>query len=237
MEKLFAQLSRLYLMPGAAPAGQDPHGLVSLVSADGLSRAIVIDFPHLEGGAPEQHWLNLCAVANALQDTFGFPPPAVSIDGGSGYRLWLSLDEPAPEGDVRRFLSMLRERHFPELELALSEQVQLPPAINPSTGKWAAFIHPGMGASFAEEAGLEIAPPAHAQLAFLEGLDSIDKARFFDALVSLKQSEAAPEAPVAAATPLAEGLLLKDATLEDIVRHLHALNIEPTFRHILSPRN
>jgi hypothetical protein len=28
-------------------------------------------------------------------------------------------------------------------------------------------------------------------------------------------------------------LLLRDATLEDIVRHLHAKNIEPTFRHLL----
>jgi hypothetical protein len=31
-------------------------------------------------------------------------------------------------------------------------------------------------------------------------------------------------------TPAPKGLLLKDATLEDIVRHLHAKNIEPTFR-------
>ncbi|WP_288381071.1 hypothetical protein [uncultured Massilia sp.] len=235
MEKLFAQLSRLYLMPGAAPSGQDAHGRVPLVSGDGLSRAIVIDFPRLRDGAPEQHWHKLCAVANALQETFGFPPPAVSIDGGSGYRLWLSLDEPAPEGDVRRFVSMLRERHFPELELAISEQVQLPPALNPASGKWAAFIHPGMGASFAEEAGLEIEPPLHAQLAFLEGLKSIGKAQFFDALVALKQNEAAGGAPVIAPGPTAstEGLLLKDATLEDIVRHLHAMNIEPTFRHVL----
>jgi hypothetical protein len=30
-------------------------------------------------------------------------------------------------------------------------------------------------------------------------------------------------------------LLLKDATLEDIVRHLHSLGIEPTFRHVLPP--
>jgi len=29
-------------------------------------------------------------------------------------------------------------------------------------------------------------------------------------------------------------LLLKDATLEDIVRHLHAKNIEPTFRHLVA---
>ena len=37
--------------------------------------------------------------------------------------------------------------------------------------------------------------------------------------------------PVPAAVP--HGLLLKDATLEDIIACLHARNIEPTFRHLL----
>jgi hypothetical protein len=237
MEKLFAQLLRLYLMPDASAAPRNVHGMVPLVSGEGLTRAIVIDFPRLQGGALEQHWTDLCAVANALQESFGFPAPAVSITGENGYRLWLSLAEPVPEGDVRRFVSMLRERHFPQLELPLSEQVLLPPAPNPASGKWAAFIHPGMGASFAEEAGLEVEPPAHAQLAFLEGLESIGKAQFFAALVSLKQDDETAELPVPAPAPAADGLLLKDATLEDIVRHLHAMNIEPTFRHLLPRRD
>lgn len=234
MEKLSAQLLRLYLMPGATAADRNTQSMVPLVSGDGLTRAIVIDFPRLQGSAPERHWTELCAVANALQESFGFPAPAVSITGENGYRLWLSLGEPVPEGDVRRFVSMLRERHFPQLDLPISEQVLLPPALNPVSGKWAAFIHPGMGASFAEEDGLEVAPPAHAQLAFLEGLDSIGKAQFLDALVALKQEETTTAPPAAA--PVAGGLLLQDATLEDIVRRLHAMNIEPTFRHLLPHR-
>jgi hypothetical protein len=40
-----------------------------------------------------------------------------------------------------------------------------------------------------------------------------------------------PAQPYASAAP--DGLLLKDATLEDIVRFLHAKNIEPTFRHLM----
>ena len=236
MEKLSAQLSRLYLMPGNLPEDRNGQGLVSLVSAGGLGRAIVIDFPKLRGAAPEQHWLDLCAVANALQESFGFPAPAVSITGETGYQLWLSLREPVPEGDAHRFVAMLRETRFPQLELPISEQVRLAPALNPVSGKWAAFIHPGMGPSFAEAAGLEMAPPVPAQLAFLEALESIEKTQFFDALVSLKQNETAVDLPRAAA-PAAEGLLLKDATLEDIVRHLHAMDIEPTFRHLLPPRN
>jgi hypothetical protein len=241
MEKLIAQFNRLYLMPGLASSEdlarhfQGMRALSApLASGDDLTRALVIDFPRLRGSAPEQHWHDLCEVANRLQEAFGFPPPAVSVSGDNSFQLWLSLDEPVPVGDARRFLAMLREAHFPELELQAQDSVELPPSLNEASGKWAAFIHPGMGASFAEEAGLEMAPPVGAQVAFLEGIDSTGKAQFFDALVSMKQSDVPPPAPPPPATDAPDdALLLKDATLEDIVRHLHARNIEPTFRHRL----
>jgi hypothetical protein len=91
---------------------------------------------------------------------------------------------------------------------------------------------------------------------FLEGLDSIDAEQFRQALRKLEPRQAPAPASAraeavstaaldalaepqarsrtAAARPAAqpEGLLLKDATLEDIVRHLHAMNIEPTFRFL-----
>lgn len=241
MEKLIAQLVRLYLLPElttpeelARHFGEGHPLALPLVSGDDLTRAIVIDFARDRHSAPDRHWTDLCAVANRLQEAYGFPAPAVSITGVNSFRLWLSLEEPVPLGDARRFLSMLRDAHFPELDLQATTTVELPPCRNAASSKWAAFIHPGMGASFAEEAGLDAAPPVTAQVGFLEGLESIGKAQFFDALVSMKQSDAA--VPVAAPIEPAakEGLLLKDATLEDIVRHLHAMNIEPTFRHLLS---
>ena len=40
------------------------------------------------------------------------------------------------------------------------------------------------------------------------------------------------KAPAKAKAASADGVLLKDATLEDIVRRLHAMNIEPTFRFL-----
>lgn len=232
MEKLIAQLARLYLMPGLAP-GQQPAA-TPLVSDDGLTRAIVIDFPRVAGDE-SGHWTQLCEVANTLQEKLGFPAPAVSVTGGNAFRLWLSLREAVPVADVRRFLSLLRSAYFPQLSLHASSRVELPPCLHGETGKWAAFIHPGMGASFAGEEGLDIAPPVAAQLAFLEGLESIAPAQFEEALVAMhRPSEAAPpQVPVAAAPG---GLLLKDATLEDIVRHLHALGIEPTFRYVLPSR-
>lgn len=245
MEKLIAQLMRLYLMPGLAlpeDLAQHFQGIraltVPLVSGEDLTRAIVIDFTRERGADPARHWTGLCEVANRLQAEYGFPAPAVSVTGAFSFRLWLSLEEPVPLGDARRFLSMLREAHFPELDLQAITSLALPPCLNETTGKWAAFIHPGMGASFADEAGLEVAPPVGAQVAFLEALESIGKAQFFDALVSMKQGDAPAQAPAAPPmdAPADTGLLLKDATLEDIVRHLHALGIEPSFRHVLPRR-
>lgn len=244
MQKLIAELMRLYLPAGAVPPDVLAlHALrqqaieTSLTGADGMTRAIHIPFRRTQG---EEHWERLCAVANALQQDLALPAPAVSISGDDAYGLWLSFDPALPAAQAQDFLQRLHTAYFPDVALredAVHAPVALPPCLHPRTGKWAAFIHPGMGASFAEEAGLDMAPPAAGQVAFLEGLESIDRERFEHALGLLlpaAQPAAAP-VPQAAGAPSA-GLLLKDATLEDIVRHLHALNIEPTFRHVIAPR-
>jgi hypothetical protein len=138
-----------------------------------------------------------------------------------------------PVADARRFVAGLGRLWPDTLPPAdtIGVPVELPPCANTATGTWAAFIHPGMGASFADESGLDMAPPVAGQVTFLEGLDSIAPGQFSDALARLD----APATPAAApAAPPAAGLLLKDATLEDIVRVLHARGIEPTFRFTLA---
>jgi hypothetical protein len=275
MEKLIAELTRLYLAPEAVTReALAQHILgkttlaIKLTTADDLTRALAVTFRKAFGDGETGHWDRLCKVANALQADLGLPAPAVSIDGAAAYRLWLSLETPVAAGEAQDFLELLRLAYFPELELApdaATAPVYLPPCLNPRSGKWAAFIHPGMGASFAEESGLDMAPPLGAQIGFLEGLDSIAEDQFRQAVRKLEQRRgpapvrapaepvssaaldalaaepfalqpdepAPPKAPVkpkAAATT--DGLLLKDATIEDIVRHLHAQNIEPTFRFL-----
>lgn len=265
-DKLTAELTRLYLAPEALTRealAQHLQGkttlAIKLTTADNLTRALAIPFRKLTFATEGQHWTRLCEVANALQGELGLPAPAVSIDGASAYYLWLSLETPVPTSRAQDFLAALRLTYFPETDIApdaATAPVYLPPCLNPRTGKWAAFIHPGMGASFADESGLEMAPPAAGQVAFLEGLDSIGAAQFEAALDKLQRGKAAVPAAVAlpamlpAALPAAgapelqvmpamqpaaapEGLLLKDATLEDIVRFLHSKNIEPTFRHLM----
>jgi hypothetical protein len=260
MEKLISELTRLYLPPGAMPADVlERHLLgevtvaVSLATADKHVRAIVIPFDKIFRDEEGQHWSSLCMVANVLQSDLGLPMAAVSISGSHGYRLWLSFEAPIPATEAERFLELLRLAYLPERVFAADTvvaPVELPPCLDRRTGKWAAFIHPGMGASFADESGLEMAPPLAGQVGFLEELESISPEQFRKALDILQQAHAAsmPAAPGNAAlvhdamarnvadtadTTSADGLLLKDATLEDIVKFLHARNIEPTFRHLM----
>jgi hypothetical protein len=224
---------------------------VDLATLDGRVRALAIPFVRAKGEHDEQHWLRLCDMANGWQEDLGLPAPAVSIDGADGYRLWLSLAAPVPAEQARRFVEALCDRYCPEMSLPaglVDAPVELPPSLNARSGKWAAFIHPGMGTSFADDPGLDMAPPPAGQIAFLEGLESIAADAFRQALDKLAPAQPQPvaEAPAAAPVPLAADapraandaafpgdLLLREATLEDIVRFLHAKGIEPTFRHVL----
>lgn len=247
MQKLISELTRLYLPAGAAsPQALAEHILgnttlaVKLATDDGLVRAIAIAFRKMSGADGAQHWNQLCSVANALQAELGLPAPAVSISGADGYGLWLSLETPVPAALAQKFLKLLGQAYFPDMPVdpgAVCALVELPPCLNQSSGKWAAFIHPGMGASFADEPGLDMAPPVAGQVAFLEGLHSIGADQLRHAMDVLQQSTVpatpAASAPVLARTADTGGLLLKDATLEDIVSFLHSKNIEPTFRHLM----
>ncbi|OYO29288.1 hypothetical protein [Janthinobacterium sp. PC23-8] len=256
MHKLISELARLYLADGQ----QDTHGqpvtpevlarqvaggpavTAQLVDKAGRTRTLVLEFGGKGGG--EKHWGELCAIANAVQHELDLPAPAVSISGRTSFYLWLSLDTPVPLAQARQFLQLLRTVFLPASSdiltaapAAFLESVELPPCLQPS-GTWAAFIHPGMGASFADEPGLDMPPPLHAQLGFVESLRSMTAAQFAQALAVLQQhagvAPAAATAPVSKALPPSSaGLLLQDATLEDIVQWLHARNIEPTFRHRL----
>jgi hypothetical protein len=218
MDKLNLELTRLYLPVGAM--------------ADGRVRAIALPF---------RKWENLCALANALQGELDLPAPAVSVASSGGYVLWLSLAAPVELALAREFVALLGRAH-PERELSadvVGAPAELPPRLDAANGKWSAFIHPGMGASFADESGLDMAPPPAGQLALLEGVDSIGTDRFHAVLATLRQAQVVLQPAAAVPGPrhdaIPDGLLLKDATLEDIVRLLHARNIEPTFRHLIPP--
>lgn len=52
-------------------------------------------------------------------------------------------------------------------------------------------------------------------------------------LYAANQEPVAEELIAPGTGKISSGLLLSEASLEDIVRHLHSKNIEPTFRHML----
>lgn len=248
MQKLISELKRLYLHnfdddQALARHVRGEHTTLVDLASDGQVRAIVIDFRKT---AEEQHWLRLCDVANALQQELQLPAPAVSVSGGDSYQLWLSLAQPLALAEARQFLALLHKAYFEDEPIDLGRTtVELPPCLHIATGLWAAFINPSMGSALAEDLGLEVTPSELAQANFLEKLDSISPEAYAQALAKLQarhnESDAAtapaplplsPQNPPRA-NATADGLLLKDATLEDIVRHLHAMGIEPTFRHVL----
>ncbi|KQZ30223.1 hypothetical protein [Duganella sp. Root1480D1] len=221
MQKLNAELSRLYLAP-----------------SDGGTRSICLSFRKLAGDGEAGHWERLCTVANALQAELGLPAPAVSISGAGAFGLWLSLEQPVTAAQAQEFARLVCADACAEAEAGVVPG-SLPPFLNQASGKWAAFIHPGMGVSFAGDEGLDIQPPEAGQVAMLEGLESIAPAQFAQALDQLRQSAGVVVPPAhgvpatrTAASDAADDLLLKDATLEDIVNFLHSKNIEPTFRFL-----
>ncbi len=220
MQKLNVELNRLYL--GAA---------------EGETRSIALSFKELPGDGEAGHWERLCSLANTLQSGPGLPAPAVSISGADSFGLWLSLEVPTALAQAQEFTDLLCRAYCPGLSVA-NDTPMLPPQMNQASGKWSAFIHPGMGASFAGDEGLEVRPPEAGQVALLDGLESIGPAQFAQALGQLRQAaggsapQAAPSTATAPANAAAEGLLLNDATLEDIVDYLHSKNIEPTFRFL-----
>jgi len=278
---LNAEVTRLYRLD----SDNDSQPL-ELVSAAGLTRTMVLEFRRKPGQAIPRHWDNLCRMATYLQQQLDLPAPAVSISGQNSYQLWLSLAHAVPAEQAETFLLQLCASYFPDVladELDWLPQhggqhtqtsVECPPRLQ-NNGLWSAFIHPGMGAAFEEEAGLEVEPPAAGQAAFLERLHSISDSQWTHACALLQSQQdatvpaaattsaavagapAATAAPAtatakaapasaarkASAAPIAavhssragsgnDGLLLKDATLDDIIRHLHERNIEPTFRHL-----
>lgn len=243
MQKLIDELTRLYVPAGALSPelfaqqfDSRASYAVHLATGDGMTRAAVIAFAATPDSA-DGHWTGLCAMANALQGTLGLPAPAVSVSGADAFGLWLSLAVPTPVAQVQEFIALLHKAYLPHATVhpdAATLPVPLLPCLHQLTGKWGAFIHPGLGASFIDDMGLEMAPPLAAQCAFLEGLDSISADQFGRAMAKLRlmHGQAVASAPVPPSVAAPGDLLLKDATLDDIVRLLHSRDIEPTFRYI-----
>ncbi len=227
--RLIDQLQRLYclpqqsghvLPPGAAvtaparslsaadlergPAGEAAIAL-HLTSPEGYARALVIEF------ARSSHWPQAAALCQALTEELELPAPAVAVGGPAGYQLWLSLAEPQPVAVVQDFLQALVQKYLADVPAAArrcypddgDDCPRLPPARLANEG-WSAFIDPTMGAMFADETWLPMAPNADKQADMLAALKSISTTDFQRALAQLQAESAAAVANEPLAEPPAQ---------------------------------
>lgn len=173
-------------------------------AADGSTRCLAIDF------ARSADWPQAAALCQALADDLDLPAPAVSVSGSAGYRLWLALAEPTPAAEAGRFLAALCGQYLAEVPAghyrchpaagptaAPRLAVEAVPALDAVTGKWSAFIDPGLGEMFVAEAGLDMAPNFDRQADLLAGIQLIAAADFRRALTTLTAPEPTAEAAAA----------------------------------------
>lgn len=208
MNRLSAEISRLYFVPEPLlekADADDPTSSISLVAQNGMTRVMVVGFER------SNDWDHAATLYQAVQGDLELPPPAVSASGGQGYQLWFSLSEPVSLKRASLFLSALRRTYLPDIQPShlafwpdLSESFPVgpspllfPPLCHEATGKWSAFIDPGMGSMFVEEPGLGMAPMVDRQADLLVGLEGIKPDDFERTLNRLQRETTSPE-PAAA---------------------------------------
>lgn len=208
MNRLIAELQRLYFLPGQPAPADDGGPALDLAGPDGRVRVLAVDI------ARGADWEQAAALYGGVQTDLDLPPPAVSVSGTSGYRLWFSLAEPVAAADALDFLEALRRRYLADLPPARLQchpapaspgRLDLPSALDPASGKWSAFIDPALGSMFMDEPGLEMAPNPDKQADLLAGLESI-KAGDFRRVLNLLQSPPEPPGENAGPEPFALGV-------------------------------
>lgn len=225
-ERLIAELRRLYLIddsqwlggpPDAAAPALDPQG------PEGKARALLACFVR------PGDWEHVQALWHGVQADFDLPAPAISVSGQGGYRLWFSLAEAVDMGDAAAFLEGLRRRYLADLPASRfgflpgstgQHSPEPVPALHAETGKWSAFIDPSLGAMFADEPGLEMAPNLDRQADLLAGFASIRPADFRRVLEALRpQADAAAGEAGAHGDPRAFLLaVMNDASIDMALR-------------------
>jgi len=186
MNRLQAELQRLYLSPAAGEAAVEPAGL-ALTGPDGQVRSLVLEL------AGPSSWERLNKIWEDVQVELDFPAPGIAVSGIDGYQLWFSLAEPVPAAQAQDLLSGLRRRYLGDVA---PERVRLSPAgatppirgvppTEAAPGQWSAFVAPDLATLFVEEPWLDLPPSPDAQADLLSRLRSMTPADFQRALARL----------------------------------------------------
>lgn len=193
MNRLQAELHRLYVPPAVGRAGSDPDE-ARLVDSSGQVRAMVLAL------ARPADWAVLSKVWQGVQLDLELPAPAIAVAGQDGYQLWFSLSEPVPAREAQDFLELLRVRYLADinpLRVGLMPAVDVAsplharhagrvPAPQGNSGHWSAFVAPDLAPVFADEPWLDTPPSPEGQADLLSRLVSIQAADFQRVLERLR---------------------------------------------------
>lgn len=187
MSRLTDELNRLYA----------PHESAAADDSRVTTRAMQLAFTR------NADWQHVSGLWRDVQVDLELPPPALSVSASNGYAMWFSLQSALPLAEAMAFLGGLRHRYLAELpdgSIVLqpapgSACLTQVPAEDAGSGKWSAFIDPGMGVAFVDEAGLDMPPNPERQADLLAGLASISPAAFRQARAKLAGDEAVTTAP------------------------------------------
>ena len=125
MERLFAELQRLFCLPSVAGDNGEP--------SRGADHRATPDKPIPETGLSQEarlpdgtqrvwcmvlcrpaDWDYAAAICRGVQEDLDLPAPAVSVDG-QGFRLWFSLAEPVSQAQGQAFLAGVLARYTADL--------------------------------------------------------------------------------------------------------------------------
>ncbi len=191
MSRLHDEIDRLYRLPGGA-----------LTDGAGQARTLVL------GLRAPADWAALATVWRAVQEDWGWPAPAIAVDGQQVLALWFSLATPRPLADLQALAEALTRQHLggvpPRLRMAWPGADTPAPALpGEATGdeRWSAFVAPDLAPLFAETPWLDLPPSAEGQAALLAGLRSVPDAAVAAALqAATAPAEPAPEVPAPSAS-------------------------------------
>ncbi len=180
MNKLQMELQRLYLFPGADVL-PDAAEVLPLADPDGQVRAVVLSL------SKPADWRSLSFVWQGVQADWGWPAPAIAVNGVDGYQLWFSLALPVALQDAERLVHMLRERFLPQInpERVCASGATMPAVpTQQGSGYWSAFVAPDLAPVFADDPWLDLRPSDEAQAEVLSRLVCIKASEFSAALKS-----------------------------------------------------
>lgn len=187
MNRLQTELHRLYLSDKQPSECDDPAcSDLDLLVTDGKVRAMVLEMAQPAG----VDWM--AALWRGIQEDLDLPAPAIAVSGSDGYQVWFSLSEPVLTAQALDFLELLRLRYLsqvaprhigmkPVADTSAPEKAlhaKLVPALQADTGRWSAFVAPGLASMFADEPWLDLQPGFDAQANLLSGVQSIQPADF-----------------------------------------------------------